>query len=97
MSDVIFHITDANMVTLAELLQNEKSRNILMLLTKEELYVNQMARKLDMRVNILVYHLKKISNLGILTVTSKPISNKTKDHNFYKIDKSTLVINLKEI
>ncbi len=95
MPNKVFHITDANIVTLAELLQNEKSRNILMLLTKEELYVNQIANHLDLRVSIVVHHLKKMLKLGLLTVTSKPISSKTKDHNFYKIDKPSFVVNLK--
>ena len=81
----IFEITDNYLKKVSELFGNPSSRQIIILLIDDEMYVNQISKKLEMRVSLVVYHLKKLEELGFLSITEKPISKKTKNHKYYKI------------
>ena len=58
------------------------------------MYVNQISTKLNITPNLVTHHLKKLKSLGLVNVTSKPISRKTKNHNFYKI-RNDIFVDLK--
>ncbi len=68
----VFQITDKSLKKLGELLANETSRNIILLLVEEELYVNQIAEKLELRVSLVIHHLQKLEELGLLDIDEKP-------------------------
>lgn len=87
--------TDKNLKIIAELLATETSRNIIMLLVKNELYINQIAIKLQLRVSLVTHHIAKLKKLGLLEITNKPINKRTKDHQFYRI-KTDVFISLTE-
>lgn len=83
-----FHISDDSLKELGELLTNESSRALILALgdeIEEEKYVNQMHNELNMRVSLVSHHLKKLGKLGLLEITEKPISKKTKNHRYFKI------------
>lgn len=82
----------------SELFANENAQDIIMLLVESEMYVNEIALKLELRVSVVVYHLKKLGELGFLTKTEKPISKRTKNHTFYKIniDAFTVILRKKD-
>ena len=69
----VFDFTDEFLKALGEVCTNKNSRNNLMLLSQHEMYVNQIAIALDLRVSLVLHHLKKLKELGFLIVTSKPI------------------------
>lgn len=81
----VFRPTDESLKLLGELLTNDTSRRIIMTLGAEELYVNKLAEKLDLRVSLVIHHLKKLENLGLVDVVEKPISKRTKNHRFFKL------------
>jgi len=81
----IIRLTDEYLKIFGELLTNETSRNIIMALVEKQMYVNQIADKLDMRVSLVIHHLQKLEKLGLLDIVEKPISRRTKDHRFFKI------------
>lgn len=81
---------------ISELFGNKNARDIILLLIENEMYVNEIAIKLDLRVSLIVYHLKKLGELGFLSITEKPISRRTKNHKYFTINLSALTILLRK-
>lgn len=81
----VFGTDDESLKTLGQLLSNETSRKIIQVLTQEEMYTNQISKKLGIQMNITIFHLKKLEELGLVTVTHKRIVKKGVDHKYYKM------------
>ena len=92
----ISSITDERLKEISEVFGNSTSRKIILLLVKQEMYLNEIAIKLDLRVSLIVYHLKKFGSLGILSITKKPISKRTKQHKYFSIRIDAFMITLRE-
>ncbi len=78
--------SDDDLKSLGELLSNETSRRIIKNLMEHEMYTNEIATKLDMRVSLVIHHLKKMQALGLLEITDKKIKRKGEKHRFFKMD-----------
>ena len=83
--------SDDDLKSLGELLSNETSRKIIKNLMEHEMYTNQIATKLDMRVSLVIHHLKKMEALGLLNITDKKIKRKGENHRFFKMDSDIFV------
>ncbi len=81
----VFSSDDEKLKKLGELLSNQSSRDILKLLIDKEMYTNEIAEKLDLRVNLIIHHLKKLESLGLLEISEKQIVKKGNKHKFYKM------------
>ena len=81
----IFSSDDKKLKILGELLSNKSSRDIIKLLIDNEMYTNEIADKLDLRVNLVIHHLKKLEDLGLLQIQNKEIMKKGIDHKHYRI------------
>lgn len=77
--------SDDDLKALGELLSNETSRKIISSLMKKEMYTNELSTTLDMRVSLVIHHLKKMENLGLLNITNKKIIRKGQEHRFFKM------------
>lgn len=84
--------SDDNLKALGELLSNDSSRNIIYNLMTQEMYTNEIATKLDMRVSLVIHHLKKLEDLGLLEISEKRIKRKGIDHRFFKIKSNIFVV-----
>lgn len=91
----IFIPTDQSLKQLGELLMTETSRSIILELIGKEMYVNEIAIKLQLRVSLVTHHLQKLKDLGLLDITSKPISKRTKNHDFFRF-KTDVFLNFSE-
>ncbi len=89
-------INDISLKEISELFANPNSQKIIKLLVENEMYVNEIANKLELRVSLVVYHLAKLGELGFLSKTEKPISRKTKNHTYYKIKISAFTVTLRK-
>ncbi len=89
-------IDDISLKEISELFANPNSQKIIKLLVENEMYVNEIATKLDLRVSLVVYHLAKLGKLGFLTKTEKPISRKTKNHTYYQIKIDAFTVTLRK-
>lgn len=78
--------SDDDLKSLGELLSNETSRKIIKNLMEAEMYTNEIATKLDMRVSLVIHHLKKMEALGLLEITDKKIKRKGENHRFFKMN-----------
>jgi len=84
--------SDDNLKALGELLSNDSSRSIIYNLMTKEMYTNEISTKLDMRVSLVIHHLKKLEELGLLEITEKKIKRKGIDHRFFKIRSNIFVV-----
>lgn len=83
--------SDDNLKALGELLSNDTSRKIISHLMKNEMYTNELSTKLDIRVSLVIHHLKKMESLGLLEITHKKIIKKGEKHRFFKMNTNIFV------
>ncbi|KAF6245124.1 winged helix-turn-helix domain-containing protein [Nitrosopumilus sp. b2] len=88
----VFSSDDEKLKILGELLSNKSSRDIIRLLIEKESYTNEIARKLELRPNLVIHHLQKMMSVGLLEITNKKITRKGEEHRFFRIPKSMLII-----
>lgn len=81
----IFSSEDEKLKILGELLSNKSSRDIIKLLTDEEMYTNEIANRLGIKANLIIHHLKKLQELGLLEIKNKRIIEKGKEHRFFRM------------
>lgn len=57
------------------------------------MYTNEIAKKLDMRVSLVIHHLNNLKYIGIVKITNKKITPKKKfiDHKFYSVDPEDVI------
>lgn len=82
----VFSSEDEKLKLLGELLSNKSSRDIIKLLMNKEHYTNEIAKKLDLRPNLVIHHLKKLESLGLLETTKKRIVKKGNEHRYFRIN-----------
>ena len=88
----VFYSEDEKLKVLGELLSNKSSRDILRLLIDKEMYTNEIAKKLELRVNLVVHHLQKMESIGLLEITNKKIIRKGEEHRFFRIPHGVLIV-----
>jgi len=83
--------SDDNLKTLGELLSNDSSRKIIYNLMNKKMYTNELATKLDMRVSLVIHHLKKLEELQMIEISEEKIKRKGVKHRFFKINSDIFV------
>ena len=81
----IFDSDDKSLKLLGELLSNDTSRRIIKLLIEKESYTNEISTKLDIRVSLVIHHLKKLEELGLLEINHKQIVKKGNNHRYFRM------------
>lgn len=87
----IFSSDDDKLKILGELLSNKSSRDIIKLLIDKEMYINEIAKKLDLQRSLVIHHLQKMEAIGLLEITNKKIARKGDEHRFFKIPSGMLI------
>ncbi len=83
--------SDDNLKNLGELLSNETSRKIIKHLMENQMYTNEIATKLDIKVSNVIHHLKKLEDLGLLEIENKKIKRKGENHRFFKMSSDIFI------
>lgn len=83
----ILSTEDEKIKTIGELLSNDSSRGILKLLLDDTMTANQIAQKIGISLQLVIYHLKKMQELGIVNIMSKE-----RDTKYYTSTKFAFVI-----
>lgn len=81
----VFGSDDESLKILGELLSNETSRKIIRSLIEKEMYTNELSTKLGIRVSLIIHHLKKLENLGLLEISRKQIVRKGNNHRYFRM------------
>ena len=77
---------DEKLKILGELLSNKSSRDIIKLLIEKEMYTNEIAHELNLRVNLVIHHLKKLEMLGLVEIAHKTFAKNGNKHRYFKIN-----------
>src|SRR5437660_11502906 len=88
----IISTDDIKIKSIGELLSSDSSRNILKLLFDQVLTANQIAQKTEISLPLVIYHLKKMQDMGIVKITNIGKNIKTQDMKFYTSSKFAIVI-----
>ncbi len=88
----IISTDDEKIKSIGELLSSDSSRNILKLLFDQVLTANQIAQKTEISLPLVIYHLKKMQEMGIVKITNIGKNIKTQDMKFYTSSKFAIVI-----
>jgi len=88
----VFSSEDEKLQMLGELLSSKSSRDIIKLLIEKEMYANEISSRLGIKFNLIAYHLKKMENIRLVSITEKQIVKKGKMHKFYKINSGIFLL-----
>lgn len=92
----VFSSEDDKLKFLGELLSNESSRQILLLLTNREMPANELSEKTNLRLSLVIHHLNKMQQVGIVKIVKTEKNTKNHDVKYYSA-KSGIMIFPKEI
>jgi len=88
----ILSTEDQKMKAIGEILSSDSSRAILKILFNDSLTANQISQKIEISLPLVIYHLKKMQESGIVKITSVGKNTKSHDMKFYTVDKLAIVI-----
>ena len=75
-----------------ELLSSDSSRTILKLLFNDQMTANQIAQKTEISLPLVIYHLKKMQEAGLVKIAQVEKNTKSHDMKVYTVDKFAIVI-----
>ncbi len=88
----ILSTDDEKIKAIGEILSTDKSRKILTFLFNNSLTANEISQKTEISLPLVIYHLKKMQEAGVVKITSVGKNTKSHDMKFYTIDKFAIVI-----
>ena len=83
---------DEKIKSVGELLSSDSSRTILKLLFEDSMTANQIAQKTGISLPLVIYHLKKMQDMGIVKITNIGKNVKAQDMKYYTTTKFAIVI-----
>ncbi|MGI0003866.1 MAG: ArsR/SmtB family transcription factor [Candidatus Nitrosotenuis sp.] len=88
----ILSTDDQRIKAVGELLSSDSSRTILKLLFNEQMTANQISQKTEISLPLVIYHLKKMQEAGLVRVAQTEKNTKSHDMKVYTVDKFAIVI-----
>ena len=88
----IISTEDEKIKSVGELLSSDSSRAILKLLFEDIMTANQIAQKTGISLPLVIYHLKKMQDMGIVKVSNIGKNVKAQDMKYYTTTKFVIVI-----
>src|SRR3989338_4764259 len=88
----ILSTEDQKMKLIGEILSSDSSRAILKILFNDSLTANQISQKTEISLPLVIYHLKKMQESGVVKITSVGKNTKSHDMKFYTVDKLAIII-----
>lgn len=88
----ILSTDDDRIKAVGELLSSDTGRSILKLLFNDQMTANQIAQKTDVSLPLVIYHLKKMQDAGIVKIAQTGKNTKSHDMKYYTVDKFAIVI-----
>ena len=88
----ILSTEDLKLKSIGEILSSDSSRAILKILFNDSLTANQISQKTEISLPLVIYHLKKMQDAGVVKITNIGKNTKSHDMKFYTVDKLAIVI-----
>jgi len=88
----IISTEDEKIKSVGELLSSDSSRAILKLLFEDIMTANQISQKTGISLPLVIYHLKKMQDMGIVKISNVGKNVKAQDMKYYTTTKFAIVI-----
>lgn len=88
----ILSTDDEKIKLIGNLLSNDTSRKILKLLFEQEMTANEIAQKTEMLLSLVIFHLQKMQDAGIVAVNKVGKNSKGHDMKYYGTTKIAVII-----
>ncbi|MFY9301294.1 MAG: winged helix-turn-helix domain-containing protein [Candidatus Nitrosotenuis sp.] len=88
----ILSTDDEKIKLIGSLLSNDASRSILKLLFEQEMTANDIAKKTGMLLSLVIFHLQKMQESGIVTISKIGKNSKGHDMKYYGTTKLAVII-----
>lgn len=88
----ILSTEDSKLKSIGEILSSDSSRAILKILFNDSLTANQISQKTEISLPLVIYHLKKMQESGVVKITNIGKNTKSHDMKYYTVDKLAIVI-----
>ncbi len=88
----ILSTEDQKIKAVGEILSSDSSREILKILFNDAMSANQIAQKTNISLPLVIYHLKKMQDSGVVKVANVEKNTKSRDMKFYTVDKLAIII-----
>jgi DNA-binding transcriptional ArsR family regulator len=88
----ILSTDDERIKSVGELLSSDSSRTILKLLFNDQMTANQISQKTGISLPLVIYHLKKMQETGIVKIAQTGKNTKSHDMKYYTVDKFAIII-----
>jgi DNA-binding transcriptional ArsR family regulator len=88
----LFSSDDEKLKILGEILSNESSRNMLLLLTTHEMSANEISEKTDLRLSLAIHHLNKMLSVDLVSISRLGKSEKNQEMKYYKAKPALMVL-----
>lgn len=90
-SHIIFSSDDQRLKILGQIFGNKTSRDIVAHLIEEELTAMQISDKLDIKLNLVLYHLNKMMELQIISVTKTTKNSRGHQVKHYRAKQAVMI------
>lgn len=88
---IVFSSDDQRLKMLGEIFGNSTSRSIIALLTENEMTPSQISDRLGIKLNLVMYHLDKMLNLQIISITKKTKSSRGHQMKHYRAKQAVMI------
>lgn len=88
----IISTDDEKIKLVGSLLSNDSSRTILKLLLDDEMTANEIAQKTQMLISLVIHHLQKLQEAGLVKINKIGKNSKGRDMKYYVTTNLTVII-----
>ena len=88
---IVFSSDDQRLKTLGEIFGNNTSRSIITILIENEMTTMQISDKLDLKINLVMYHLHKMLSLEIISITKKTKNSRGHQVKHYRAKQAVMI------
>jgi len=89
---LVFPTDDHRLKILGEIFSNESSRKILSLLLEKELTIMNISKETGISANLIIHHLKKMINSGIVSITKESTNSRGHALRFYRAKSAVVIV-----
>jgi len=87
-----FSTGDDKLKFLGEILSNDSSRSILVLLINQEMSADDISKKTNLRLSLVIHHLNKMQMAGIVSINKIGKNTKNHDVKYYSAKPGILIL-----
>jgi len=88
----VFSSEDDKLKFLGELLSNESSRKLFLMLTTQEMSASEISEKINLGLSSVIHHLNKMQQVGIVKIVKTEKNTKNHDMKYYAAKPVILIL-----